>query len=168
MRTRLSCTWRCWPRTETEPVTWTVRNEVRAVDRLRRKLERARPGQPPRRANPKNDVPRHPAPPLVVEAASGCGSSKPRNTGECTAVGTHGRARRSTGPRSRRRLGGRRASGCSPSCAKSTSRPDRRGSQSRRGTTLLVPVRPQTVHWVRWNPMQNEGWSEGNKNPGML
>ncbi len=68
---------------ETEPVTWTVRNEVRAVDRLRRKLERAAPGQPPRRANPKNDVPRHPAPPLVVEAASGCGSSKPRNTGEC-------------------------------------------------------------------------------------
>ena len=29
---------------ETEPVTWTVRNEVRAVDRLRRKLERAAPG----------------------------------------------------------------------------------------------------------------------------
>ena len=22
--------------------------------------------------------------------------------------------------------------------------------------------------WVRWNPMQNEGWSEGNENPGML
>ena len=20
------------------------------------------------------------------------------------------------------------------------------------------------MHWVRWNPMQNEGWSEGNKN----
>ena len=29
---------------ETKPVTWTVRNEVRAVERLRRKLERAAPG----------------------------------------------------------------------------------------------------------------------------
>ena len=29
---------------ETEPVSWTVRNEVRAVERLRRKLERVAPG----------------------------------------------------------------------------------------------------------------------------
>ncbi len=28
----------------TTPVTWTVQNEVRAVERLRRKLERAAPG----------------------------------------------------------------------------------------------------------------------------
>ena len=28
----------------TEPVIWTVRNEARTVDRLRRKLERAAPG----------------------------------------------------------------------------------------------------------------------------
>ena len=27
-----------------EPVTWTVRNEARAVDRLRRKLEKVAPG----------------------------------------------------------------------------------------------------------------------------
>ena len=31
-----------------------------------------------------------------------------------------------------------------------------------------IPIHSRTVHWVRWNPMQNEGWSEGNKNPGML
>ena len=29
----------------TEAVTWTVRNEERAVERLRRKLERVSPGQ---------------------------------------------------------------------------------------------------------------------------
>ena len=31
-----------------------------------------------------------------------------------------------------------------------------------------IPIHSRTVHWVRWNPMQNEGWSEGNENQGIL
>ena len=50
--------------------------------------------------------------------------------------------------------------------------PRRRPIRGARGEPHLlrspIPIHSRTVHWVRWNPMQNEGWSEGNKNPGML
>ena len=50
--------------------------------------------------------------------------------------------------------------------------PRRRPIRGARGEPHLlrspIPIHSRTVHWVRWNPMQNEGWSEGNKNQGML
>ena len=50
--------------------------------------------------------------------------------------------------------------------------PRRRPIRGARGEPHLlrspIPIHSRTVHWVRVNPMQNEGWSEGNKNTGML
>ncbi len=50
--------------------------------------------------------------------------------------------------------------------------PRRRPIRGARGVTPPVAVYdPNSFEdgaLVRWNPMQNEGWSEGNKNPGML